>query len=77
MIAYPSKILIYRIIWNPDNHQVPLFQFFCSYLIFYLLFFIIMLGTVQLDDQSCFVTVEIYDVVIDYFLTKKTNRIIL
>jgi hypothetical protein len=64
-----SKILIYFVVGDSENFQPPGFQAFSSFQIPFLLRRIIMLRSVQFHDQSCIVAVEIYDVMVYYFLT--------
>ena len=76
VFAYTGEVLGYLIIRNPYDFQSPGLQFFGSFPIFFLIFRITMLGTIQFYNQSSFMAVKIYNIVVYHFLPQKPNRIV-
>ena len=75
VFTYTAKVLEYGIVRNPYNFQASGFQCFRSVRIFSLIFRVIMLRTVQFQDQSCIVTIKVNNIAVNHLLSQKTNRI--
>ena len=66
--TYTAKILKYGIIRNPNNCQSSGLQLFRSLKIFSLIFWVIMLRTVQFQNQSCIVVIKVNNIAIYHLL---------
>ena len=75
MLTYTSEIARNFIIRYADYPQSSGVQILRSFPILLLIFRIIMLGSIQFYDQPGIVTIEVNNVIVNYFLTKEANRV--
>ena len=74
--AYTIKVLIYITITKPNEFVTIGFQFYFSLSILLLRFWIVVTSSIQFNDQRCTGTEKINDILINAFLSLKSNRII-
>ena len=76
ILTYLIKVLIDLVVRDPDNNKISGFDFLCSDFIVKLSFVAVMLRAVKLDYQSGTVTVKVNNIIVNYFLPQKANRVI-
>ena len=76
ILAYTAKITVDIHVANPNHLKLHIVQVRCSGGIFFCLSSLIMSASVQFNNQPCFCTVKIHNIITDCFLTLKANRIL-
>ena len=76
-IFIDGQLLREQMLEVKQEQQIMFFQLLRTEGIIKLAFFFIVLRTVQFDDQSCTMTVKIYNIIVDHLLTQTAHRIVL
>ena len=77
ILAYTFKIMPDRVVRQPQNKQSEFFDVLCANGVLQLTVRLIVLTSVQFDDELRLCTVEVNNIILDHFLPKKADRVTL